>query len=123
MSNFFNRQKENTDKKYEPNYLLRLVAGGYLLYLVYDIFKGGSLSEYSGGKLALMIAFIAIFIACGILFIIQGVKGLMKNSGMLYGQERSSPEDSDEDEYDDVIDDVIEDEEECSQEEEQDNVE
>ena len=78
------------------------------------------MSEYSGGKLALMIAFIAIFIACGILFIIQGVKGLMKNSGMLYGQDRSSPEDSDE--YDDVIDDVIEDEE-CSQEEEQDSIE
>lgn len=57
---------------------IRVVAGGYLLYLLYEIIKGGGLTDNTGWKLALMIAALVLFAVFGVVFIIQGVKSLVQ---------------------------------------------
>lgn len=59
---------------------IRVLAGGYLLYLLYEIIKGGGLTENTGGKLALMVVSLLLFAVFGVLFIIQGVKALAQTN-------------------------------------------
>lgn len=51
--------------------LIRAVAGGYLIYIDYKLFTDGALTNYTGWKLALMIAAMIAFVGFGAFFIVK----------------------------------------------------
>ena len=55
---------------------LLAIAGGYLLYLVYDIIKG--MSAGTGSRSALMCLFAGLFTLCGLLLCLGGIYALWK---------------------------------------------
>ena len=57
---------------------IRAIAGGYLIYLAYELITGGAVGENEGYKKIIMIAGIAAFIGFGAYFIYSGVKSYLK---------------------------------------------
>jgi len=85
MGNFFSDYKEKKAaedadyRKRNPDRLptkfqivCRIVVGGYLLYLVYKLYKDGALVNTAGGEKILMIAAMVVFTAAGIYSIVKG---------------------------------------------------
>ena len=65
--------------------VLRIVAGGYLLYLAYNLFK--SVSSGQPGNYTLMIAFSVLFVILGGVILYMGVKGMMQQGKFVEGEE------------------------------------
>lgn len=60
------------------SYLIRIVAGGYLIYLAYKIFQGSILTgEMTGGKKVLGIVACLLFVAAGAFFLVTSLRRLM----------------------------------------------
>ena len=87
MSGYFEKRKEELaeqrkrnpeNKPTQSSVVIRMVAGGYLLYLVYQMLKEGALSE-TGGQLALMIGGILVLGGFGIFFFVDGLKRYLKH--------------------------------------------
>lgn len=87
MSGYFEKRKEERAEQRKRNpenkptqtaVVLRAVAGGYLLYLVYQMFGEGALSE-TGSRLVLMIGGMVIMAVFGVLFIADGIKRYLKH--------------------------------------------
>lgn len=87
MSGYFEKRKEELaeqrkrnpeNKPTQSSVVIRMVAGGYLLYLVYQMLKEGALSE-TGGQLALMIGGMLVLGGFGIFFFIDGLKRYLKH--------------------------------------------
>lgn len=51
--------------------LIRAIAGGYLIYIDYQMLTEGALTNYTGWKLALMIAAMIAFVGFGVFFIVK----------------------------------------------------
>lgn len=87
MSGYFEKRKEELaeqrkrnpeNKPTQSSVVIRMVAGGYLLYLVYQMLKEGALSE-TGGQLVLMIGGILVLGGFGIFFFVDGLKRYLKH--------------------------------------------
>lgn len=87
MSGYFEKRKEELaeqrkrnpeNKPTQSSVLIRTVAGGYLLYLVYQMFQEGALLE-TGGKLVLMIGGMIVLAGFGVFFLVDGIKRYMKH--------------------------------------------
>ena len=60
------------------SYLIRIVAGGYLIYLAYKLFQGSIITgEMTGGKKALGIAACLLFVVAGAFFVVTSLRRLM----------------------------------------------
>ncbi len=60
------------------SYLIRIVAGGYLIYLAYKLFQGGIITgEMTGGKKALGIVACLLFVVAGAFFVVTSLRRLM----------------------------------------------
>lgn len=70
---FNNRNRNST------SLIIRMIAGGYLIYLVYQMIKDGALTNNTGWKLVVMAAAMIAFVGFGIYFIVKGFQGLRKN--------------------------------------------
>lgn len=57
--------------------MLRILVGGYLYYLIYQLLTGGALQN-TGWKLAVMIGGIVLFAVFGGYFIVMSVRMLMR---------------------------------------------
>lgn len=73
-----NRRKNPENKPTQFTVMMRLVCGGYLWYLIYEIVRDGGLRENTGWLLALMIFGLAAFAFTGGYCIVDGIKMLMK---------------------------------------------
>jgi|GEM_PF-660165 len=65
--------------------ILRIVAGGYLLYLAYNLFK--SVSSGQQGNYTLMIVFSVLFVILGGVILYMGIKGMMQQGKFVEGEE------------------------------------
>ena len=82
LSDLKKQQKEqkNTNPERLPTQaqlMLRILIGGYLYYLIYQLLTGGALQN-TGWKLAVMIGGIVLFAAFGGYFIVMSVRMLMR---------------------------------------------
>lgn len=59
----------------QMNLYIRILAGGYIVYLAYDIFK---LRDPQASNYWLMMLFVALFVIVGAGFVIMSVKSLIK---------------------------------------------
>jgi len=86
MGNFFSDYKEKKAaedadlKRRNPDKLptkfqviCRIVVGGYLLYLVYKLYKDGAVVNTSGGERIIMIAAMVLFSVAGVYAIVRGL--------------------------------------------------
>ena len=78
------REQQEEQKKKNPEHLptqgqlgLRIIVGGYLYYLVYKLYTGGALQE-TGGKLAVMIGGMVLFVVFGTYFLINAVRAMVR---------------------------------------------
>ncbi|GEM_PF-1958113 len=87
MGNFFKDYKEKKAaedadyKKRNPDRLptkfqiiCRIIVGGYLLYLVYKMYRDGALVNTSGGNKILMVAAMVVFVVAGVYSLVKGIK-------------------------------------------------
>jgi len=85
MGNFFSDYKEKKEaedadlKKRNPDRLptkfqiiCRIIVGGYLLYLVFKLYKDGALIRTSGTQKILIIVAMVVFTAAGIYSLVRG---------------------------------------------------
>lgn len=82
LSDLKKQQKEqkNTNPERLPTQaqlMLRILIGGYLYYLIYQLLTGGALQN-TGWKLAVMIGGIVLFAVFGGYFIVMSVRMLMR---------------------------------------------
>ena len=94
------RKQQEEQKKNNPERLptqgqlaLRVLVGGYLYYLVYQLYTGGALKE-TGGKLAVMIGGMILFVVFGTYFLINAVRAMVKHE---YYDMHAAPSASEED--------------------------
>ena len=94
------RKQQEEEKKKNPEHLptqgqlgLRMIVGGYLYYLVYKLYTGGALQE-TGGKLAVMIGGMILFVVFGTYFLINAVRAMVKHE---YYDMNAAPAASEED--------------------------
>lgn len=59
----------------QMNLYIRILAGGYVVYLAYDIFK---MRDPQASNYWLMMLFVALFVIVGAGFVIMSVKSLIK---------------------------------------------
>lgn len=88
----FNRKSSDPPPKGRRT--LWLVAGVYLLYLVYQLLTDPNFKATAGFQKVAMIAGVILFIAFGILFIVSAVRGAIQE----YEMNNSPAEPGDEDE-------------------------
>ena len=69
---------QNNRSRNSTSLIIRMIAGGYLIYLVYQMIKDGALTANTGWKLVAMVAAMAAFVGFGLFFIIKGIQGLRK---------------------------------------------
>lgn len=82
LSDFKKQQKEQKNANPESlptqaQLMLRILIGGYLYYLIYQLLTGGALQN-TGWKLAVMIGGIILFAVSGGYFIMMSVRMLMR---------------------------------------------
>ena len=77
------RAQQEEQKKNNPDHLptqgqltLRILVGGYLYYLIYQIYTGGGL-ENTGWKLAIIICAMILFAGFGAYFLYNGIRAIM----------------------------------------------
>lgn len=73
-----NRRKNPENKPTQFQATMRLVCGGYLWYLIYEIIRDGGLKENTGWLLVLMIVGLIAFLATGGYCIYDGIRMFMK---------------------------------------------
>ncbi len=69
--------KNNHKGPTQMNLYIRVLAGGYLVYLAYDIFNIMK-SKPAGSDFWLMVLFIVLFVAVGVLIVVFSIKSLIK---------------------------------------------
>lgn len=72
--------------------ILRIVAGGYLLYIAYNLFK--SVRSGQPGNYTLMIAFSILFVILGGIILYMGIKGMMQQGKFVEGEDSEAIEGS-----------------------------
>ena len=82
LSDLKKQQKEQKNSNPErlptqAQLMLRILVGGYLYYLIYQLLTGGALQN-TGWKLAVMICGIVLFAVFGGYFIMMSVRMLMR---------------------------------------------
>ena len=82
LSDLKKQQKEQKNSNPErlptqAQLMLRILIGGYLYYLIYQLLTGGALQN-TGWKLAVMIGGIILFAVFGGYFIVMSVRMLMR---------------------------------------------
>lgn len=77
------KEKQEEQRKNNPDGLptqgqltLRVLVGGYLYYLIYQIYTGGGL-ENTGWKLAIIIGAMILFAGFGAYFLYNGIRAIM----------------------------------------------
>ena len=71
-------EKNSGRKATQTQLMLRIVVGGYLYYLVYQLLTGGVL-QYTGWRLAVMVAAILLFAGFGGYFLVTSVLALVRH--------------------------------------------
>ena len=91
------RAQQEEQKKNNPDHLptqgqltLRILVGGYLYYLIYQIYTGGGL-ENTGWKLAIIIGAMVLFAGFGAYFLYNGIRAIMNRD---YFDPNAVPSDS-----------------------------
>ena len=86
------------EKKKNPDHLatqgqlmLRILVGGYLYYLIYQLYTGGALKS-TGWQLAAMAGGMVLFAVFGAYFIYNGVRALMRHE--YYDPNSAAPEEA-----------------------------
>ena len=70
-------EKENPSHKPTQSQLfIKIIVGGYLVYLAWQLYKGGALVNYTGWQLALMIAAMVLFVVFGVGLCVLSLKAL-----------------------------------------------
>ena len=60
------------------SYLIRIIAGGYLIYLAYKLFQGGILEgNMTGNNRILGIGACVLFVAAGAYFVVSSIRKLL----------------------------------------------
>ena len=74
------QKKNNPDRKPTQAQLsIRILVGGYLYYLIYQLLKGGVL-DYTGWQLAIMIAGMILFAGFGGYFIVKSLMDIIRHN-------------------------------------------
>lgn len=72
-------EKQNpTHKPTQSQLMIKVVIGGYLVYLAWQLYKDGALTDNSGWRLAVMIAAMVLFVAFGAGLCVISIKALGK---------------------------------------------
>ena len=73
--------KENNPggKSTQTQLTLRVLVGGYLYYLIYQLLKGGALTANTGWHLAVMIGAMVLFAGFGGYFLVTSVIALIRH--------------------------------------------
>ena len=74
-----NRRKNPENKPTQAQATMKVVCGGYLFYLIYQIIKDGGLVQTHGWQLALMILGLVSFAVAGSYCIYTAIKLYLKN--------------------------------------------
>lgn len=70
-------EKENPSHKPTQSQLfIKIIVGGYLVYLAWQLYKDGALVSYTGWQLALMIAAMVLFVVFGVGLCVISLKAL-----------------------------------------------
>lgn len=72
----------------QMNLYLRIVVGGYLVYLAYDLFK---LQDVQAPDYWVMMLFVLLFVVIGAILVIFSLKGLIKKE--YYDPDKDNEED------------------------------
>lgn len=92
-----NRRKNPENKPTQFQATMRLVCGGYLWYLIYQIVSGGGLKQTAGGQLILMVLALVLFAVVGGYCLFDGFK-MFKNQDFynpnapFHGEEKETEE-------------------------------
>ncbi|MDO5445416.1 MAG: hypothetical protein Q4F31_07340 [Eubacteriales bacterium] len=98
------RKKNPENKPTQFQATMRIVCGGYLWYLIYEIIRDGGLTQNKGWMLVLMILGLVAFAATGGYCLYDGLKMYKKqdfynpNAPYHGDDEEADPEENDEDE-------------------------
>lgn len=97
------QRRKNPDRLPTQGQLgLRILVGGYLYYLIYQLYQGGVL-EYSGWKLAVMLFGMILFAAFGGYFIYNGVRAMLRHEYLDMNAIPPAPEEDDDGKQDGEI--------------------
>ena len=85
MANYFQTLKAAKEESLKKNparkpnqaqLFLKVIVGGYLVYLAWQLYKGGAL-QTSGWEFAAMLGAIILFTVCGIWFAVISIKAIL----------------------------------------------
>lgn len=82
-------EKKTPKNVTQMNLYIRILAGGYVVYLAYDIFK---MRDPQASNYWLMMLFVALFVIVGAGFVIMSVKSLIKKEYYDPNQDNSEDE-------------------------------
>lgn len=82
----------------KPQAMVRVLAGGYLIYLVYEMITDKALESNTGWKLVLMAAAMVAFVVFGALFAWQGIRAIKNNDFYVPPDSKDAEADGAEDE-------------------------
>ena len=89
------QRKNNPDRLPTQGQLtLRILVGGYLYYLIYQIYTGGGL-ENTGWKLVIIIGAMILFAGFGAYFLYNGIRAIMNREYFDPNAVPSDPEKAD----------------------------
>ena len=89
VSLYFNKKKGNfknmaKDKKKtlvpKSSLIIRLIAGGYLIYLAYELFMGLNVNTADGASVGVSIAAAVLFVVCGLILVIINGRDFLKGN-------------------------------------------
>lgn len=60
--------------------VIRLIAGGYLIYLAYELFMGLSANTGEGAPIGVSIAAAVVFAICGLILVVFSGKDFLKGN-------------------------------------------
>lgn len=71
------QERENpTHKPTQSQLFIKVIVGGYLVYLAWGIYKDGALVNHTGWQLALMIGAMALFAVFGAVYCVMALRAL-----------------------------------------------
>lgn len=71
-----NQDETGKSKPREPNYIFRIIAAAYILYLAYKIFSGLKAENFEDKYVVLLLIGCALFVVFGIYFIVISIKAM-----------------------------------------------
>ena len=95
------KAKQEEQRKKNPDNLptqgqltLRILVGGYLFYLIYQLYTGGALDN-TGWRLAIIIVSMILFAGFGAYFLYNGIRAIMNRDYFNPNAVPSEPEKAD----------------------------